>query len=393
MSDSRIIELNRIADDFGSIAGRVNEASVTRKKHSIEIIGLIDKSLEIEGSLDIKLKKVASANILQRNQDSMVFNSCLILNSNIGRQMENMGRLKTAGAHDMAVIEKLTAMVLDMKMSVDQALDNLRGIIEYDNKIILLDSLISIRKKSQQESLSTLKELAQISLEDSERAIMGSSANLQRGRELAGRFKKAESMIKENDKKGLEGLIEDANRGWNTAREVNTSSRTQFEFTEKVKKFSGRFHEDSEIIRNLIKEKHDTFESCLQLITVVTVLLSVKFKKYPGIIKEMEKLASGDNSRGILEDMKILADLACGEIDEVTRLNIDMTESSHINNEVETKAVELTEKELMLIQTIRVEVDAMTEAAGYPVEGSGRNIENGQAMESMIGEILSCLKE
>ena len=63
-----------------------------------------------------------------------------------------------------------------------------------------------------------------------------------------------------------------------------------------------------------------------------------------------------------------------------------MTDKSHLNNEIETKSVELTEKELEYYNNIKKAVSAMTEDTAYPIEGSGKNIENGKILEKNLQE-------
>jgi hypothetical protein len=66
-----------------------------------------------------------------------------------------------------------------------------------------------------------------------------------------------------------------------------------------------------------------------------------------------------------------------------------MTDTSHLNNEIEDKSVKSTKKETEYYDQIRKEVAAMTEATAYPVEGSGRNIENGRQIEELLKSILA----
>ena len=69
-------------------------------------------------------------------------------------------------------------------------------------------------------------------------------------------------------------------------------------------------------------------------------------------------------------------------------LNYDMTESSHINNQIETKAVELTDDEIKIYDKIKDEAESMTEATRYPIEGSGKNIVNGKELEVLIKKLI-----
>jgi hypothetical protein len=389
MSGDKIDSLYKIADEFGSIAKNVNESSKRRKDHSEEIINQINKSLGIGDTLNQKLESVADANVVQRNQDNIVFNTCKILNSNMSKQLELVNELKLSGVVDGNIIDELTGSIDELISSIREAINNVQEIIENDNNIILMDSLIMTRKKYQQDSISTLKKLARISLEDAEKAIDGSSSNLQRGLDMVEKFKSVDSLVKDNKVDDLKNLADDANRGWNIAKNVNKSSNSQLEFAEKVKEFTDQFHEDSTTIKEMVVEKHHMFEQNLQIVTVLTVVLSLKFKKYLEINDTVQKIEFNDKIRNIMNNLSIFIDIACKDITDVTKLNYDMTDASHLNNEVETKTVDLTKEELECFEKIQSEVEKMTEATRYPIEGSGKNIENGQVMEKLLNEVIA----
>ncbi len=389
MNSNRIESLYKIADEFGSIAQNVNESSKRRKIHSEEMINVINKSLEIGDKLNRKLESVVDASIVQRNQDNIVFNTCKILNSNMIKQLELVNELKLSGTVDGSIIEELTKKIDELISSIREAINNIQEIIEHDNNIILMDNLIMNRKKYQQDSISTLKKLARISLDDAEKAIDGSSSNLQRGLDMVKKFKSVDQLVNEKKVDDLKQLAEDANRGWNIAVNVNKSSNSQLEFAEKVKEFTDQFHEDSIAIKEMVVDKHHIFEQNLQVITVLTVILSIKFRKYLDINNTIQKIEFNDRIRNVMNNLVIFVDIACKDITDVTKLNYDMTDTSHLNNEVETNTVKLTREELECFEKIQNEVEKMTEATRYPIEGSGKNIENGQTIEKLLNEVIS----
>ncbi len=380
------------ADEFGAIARKVNESSKRRKEHSMEILKIIDLSLNIGEELNRKLQKVADANLIQRNQDNIVSSTCRVLKTNMEKQTELINELKSYEVAAPEIVNEIQAKVDDLKSAIDEAMENIREIIEYDNVIILNDSLIIMRKKYQQDSINTLKRLANISLEDSEKAIGGSSSNLDRGLKMVRKFKEVEKLIEKNRRDDLKELAEEAKKGWTIAAEVNKSSLSQLEFAEKVKEYTNRFHEDSKLIEQMVVDKHKIFEQNLQIITVLTVILSIKFKKYLDVGNIIAKIEYNEKIRNTLNNLTIFADIACKDINDVTRLNYDMTDSSHMNNEIEHEAVLLTKKELEYFDRIREEVEKMTEATAYPIEGSAKNIENGRFLEDTLKEIVEEMK-
>jgi len=69
-------------------------------------------------------------------------------------------------------------------------------------------------------------------------------------------------------------------------------------------------------------------------------------------------------------------------------MNFDMTGAIALNSDIEKKAIELTRMKIGYFDRIREEVKSMTDATSYPIEGSGRNIENGKILEMYLKQIL-----
>ena len=70
-----------------------------------------------------------------------------------------------------------------------------------------------------------------------------------------------------------------------------------------------------------------------------------------------------------------------------------MADASHLNNEVEDKTVKSTKKEMQFFDSIKKEVELMTEATRYPIEGSNKNIVNGKKLEENLAKIISGIKK
>jgi hypothetical protein len=79
--------------------------------------------------------------------------------------------------------------------------------------------------------------------------------------------------------------------------------------------------------------------------------------------------------------------IACKDIEFVSNLNFDMSDSIKLNADLEKKSVNLTKTELEYFERIRDEVHSMTEATKHPIEGSERNIENGKLLEQYLRQI------
>ncbi|MBN2403579.1 MAG: hypothetical protein JXN64_14470 [Spirochaetes bacterium] len=391
--DPKIIDvLYNTADDFGKIAKKVNESSRKRKSYSEEAIGYLNMCIEIEEALNKDIDYFFDANIKQRDQDTFVFNMCKILKSNIDNQKKILKDIQKKNFLSKETYEQLSLKIKDFSQTLEEALSTIQRIIEKDNQIILMDKIIKRRKQLQRDSILMLKELTDTSLKDSERAIQGSSANLARGLKMVEKVKNTEKYVNEKNIQELNNIINEANKGWNTAAEVNKSSSSQFEFAEKVNKFTQQLYEDSVAIKDMIVHKHHEFEENLQMVTVLTVILSIKFKKYLPVEEVVDSIMPGDDVRELMLNLTEYIKIACQDIREVTALNYDMTDSSNLNNVVEDKAVKLTKEEIEHFDNIKKEVELMTEATRYPVEGSGKNILNGQVLEKNLKEILDSIQ-
>jgi hypothetical protein len=384
--------LNSTADDFGKIAKKVNESSRKRKNYSEEAINYINMCLDIEETMDKDFSSVFDTNIEQRNKDSVVYNSCKILRTNVESQKQVLQEIQKKNIIGKEISEQLLAKNKEFLHTLEEAVSNVQRIIEKDNQIILLDKQIRKRKQLQKESLEKLNQLANTSLKDAEKAIEGSSANLERGLQMVNRLKNIETLVIENNKDELNRLADEANKGWNTATNVNKSSTSQFEFAEKVNKYTNQLFEDATAIKDLVVQKHHEFEENLQLVTVLTVILSIKFKKYLSIEEICDKIEMAEKGRDLIESLMIQINIACNDIREISALNFDMTDMSNLNNVIEDRTVHSTEEELEHFDSIKKEVELMTEATRYPVEGSSKNIANGQTIEKYIREAIASLK-
>ncbi len=384
--------LNTTADDFGKIAKKVNESSRKRKNYSEEAISYINLCLEIEESLEKDLSSVFNSNIEQRNKDTIVYNACKILKSNVENQEQIILEIQKKNYIDGKILEQLLTRVKEFLHTLEEAVLNIQRIIEKENQIVLMDKIIRKRKQLQRESLIKLKELTNTVLRDAENAIEGSSSNLERGLKMVSRLKNIERLIADKNRDEINSLIEEANKGWNIAVNVNKNSASQFEFAEKVNKYTSQLFGDSTAIKDLLIQKHHEFEEDLQLITVLTVILSVKFKKYLSIEEYIDNIEMTDQARDKLFNLIVCVKTACMDIKELSTLNYDMTERSNLNNVVEDRTVRSAKEELEHFDNIKKEVELMTEATRYPVEGSGKNIINGQTLEKHLREAIAVLQ-
>ncbi|MBN2158418.1 MAG: hypothetical protein JW807_03410 [Spirochaetes bacterium] len=392
MDDRVFADLHNKAEEFGSIARLVNESSRLRKMHSERAISLIRQSLEIGDVLNQQFEIISRANKSMRDQDTKVQNYCYILASNINHQKELIAALNEGSSVDAAALSRLEEITDNLSESLQKAIVLLHIIIQNDNEIILLDDLIIDRKRFQRESLDQLKKLSLRTLEDADIAIRGSSSNLQRGLQLMENILNVRQYIEKNVEEELVNLIEEARTGWNIETTVNKSSITQMVFAEEVIRFIDMLHGDSIDIRNLVLEKHKLFSRNLELTTELTVILSLEIKDFlpaRGLFDERIYAPHlPKEARNLIGNLISYVAVACRDINFVSNLNFDMTDSINLNADLEKKSIDLTKMILDYFQKIREEVQNMNRATKYPIEGSAKNIENGKLIESYLRLLL-----
>jgi hypothetical protein len=391
MDNNIFIDLHNKAEEFGSLARLVNESSRFRKTRLEEAITLIKQSLEIGDIINHEFEIISRANVTMRDQDTMIQNYCFILDSNISRQKEIIHSLKGGPYIRTAVLSQLEEMIRSLSTSMHKAIILLHMIIQNDSDIILMDNLIMSRKRFQRDAINELKKLAFRTIEDADSAIRGSLSNIRHGLDLADHLSKVKEYSIEKKADMLAQLIDEAYTGWNIAAAVNRNSITQLEFDEQVSGSTVRLCEDSHAICDLVINKHKLFLRNQELTTELSVILSLEIKDFLaagdliGVISHEAGLPN--NIRGQIKNLMSYVIIACKDIEFVSNLNFDMSESIKLNADLEKKSTDLTKTELEYFNRIRDEVHSMTEATKHPLLGSEKNIENGKLLEQYLRKI------
>jgi hypothetical protein len=386
MSKEILSKLEIISEEFGDIAKKVNSSSKLRKEKADNSLKLIDDIDEICNYLMNEFQKVADADSKQREQDCFVLYTCKNIAVNIEEQKNIINEIK--GNLDISIFDKTIAILDKLDLNVKEVISNIEIVLEGDNKILFLDNQLLVMKQNQMKSVSILKGLSETSSSDAKKAIEGSSKNLDRGLKMVEKYKKLETNIKSGNIDMLKALADEAHQGWKIAVDVNQSSKAQFDFANRVNDFTKNLHENSVKIKDIVKLKHNFFEGNLQVFTVLTVIIAMKFKKYLTIATTFDDIQHDSKIESKLNELDVYISIAINDINKIMSLNYDMTESSHINNQLETKAVELTDNEIKIYDKIKDEVKSMTEATKYPIEGSDKNIVNGKELEVLLKKLI-----
>jgi hypothetical protein len=389
--------LHSLTEEFIAIAHMVIESSDKRRIHTEEAIILLRQSTEIADVFNHEIEIIFRANKKVREQDNIVLNSCILLQSNVDKQNEIIDSLRQYQSFDNLSLLKLKELNSGLVEKFQKAFPLIHDIIKKDNEITLMDSLVIQRNSIQKESLQRLKRLAIKMLDDASSAIKGSSLNFEKGQNILSQIEGLASIIGSGDMEKLSMLIEDARSGWNNARMVNRSSVTQFEFADTVRRFTSNLHEDACAIKELVLKKHDITKIYHELIAEMTVILSLEFKIYneaSSVIEHMSvSQSTNKEQRELISNLVAYVAIAVREIEFLANLNFDMTDNMNLNADLEIKSIALTNLEMEYFDQIRREVDEMTDATKYPIVGSAKNIENGKLIEQNLRELAQILTD
>ncbi len=388
MDNLKIAKMSAIADDMSSIAEKVNESSRKRKQHSMNTLTAVAETIEIGKALESDFDKIYKADRDQSIKDNAIVLTCRILLSNLEKQKSMIAKLKNISGSNAETIQKITTLTEDFYKSLLEAFTTLELIIEKDSEILLSDKLLKMKKKFQLNSVKAMNNITIMVLEDAEKAINGSAKNLERGKKIAEKIKKTAELVENKDIVELENLAAEIEAAHSTATQVNASSKSQYEFAEQSNQFTKNLHDDSISIKEVVDKKHSLFEETLQHVTVLTVTISLKFKKYLEVERLFNSMEYSNENRGILNELNVLSSIALEDLKHLIELNYNMTDLSHMNNEAEQTAVDLTEKEHKIYDSIKNEVEQMTKATAYPVEGSAKNMQNTEELKKIISELL-----
>lgn len=391
MNDKICKLLSESAEEFGNNAKKVNESSKKRKQNSEEALSNIVESMTIDNILFSEIESVAKKDIELRDKDNLISNTCKVLSSNISFQKELLGRINKFHSIDKLKLKNLEDIVDDFSRAVDEASLALYQILDGDNELVFMDKLLMEHKRLQIKQMDNLKSLTIIAVENAENAIEGSSKNLERSMEMVKKIGRVKEFCAAGNRDEIEKLIMDSIKGYETALKVNRSSTSQYEFADKVNSYTHELHHDAISLKNLVNNKHKLFEENLQVITVLTVIISIKFKQYMEIENIIKSIEYSDDIRDIINELHIYTDIACSDVKLITELSLDMTELFHVTNAAETKTVALTNKQIEHYNKIKSSVIEMTEATGFPVEGSEKNMKICRLMEENLREILKNL--
>ncbi len=376
--------------NFGEIAEKVHESSKVRKSHSESAILYIDKSMEISGKLHNKIESIAAINLELRDQHNLFLHTSIILNTNLEFHNNLIRELCEKGVITQESSDLMTKKVNELSKSINKVQPILYQLLEIDNRIILMDSLVIRRKEIQINRLKDLKRLTENVMEDSENAIQGSALNISRSIKFKEQAKSAETVFDLKMQNNIQTSINEANEGWNTASKVNVASVSQLEFAEKVK----GLYEDAIAIKELIISEHNFFDRNIVIIDKLQEILNKDFRDFLDISGTVEKIEHDIYTHLSLvisiNNFKSYNIIACQDIENISKLNYNMSDKITMNSDLENQTVVMTQEELLYYDEINKDVEHMTEATTFPIEGSAKNIENGKIIEK---EFINILKE
>jgi hypothetical protein len=390
--ESKINAIIDLAGNFAEIARQVNESSQRRKKHIAHAIIAISHGMVKNNEIEARMRAISKINIEMRNLITSVLHTCIILNTNIEYQLKFIKELRENHFSNGEALNLLENKINEFSKNLNVAQIFIYQILEINDRVILMNNLIIRRKLLQKKELGQLHRHGLRMQNDAEKAIEGSASNLQRGLEMAQKIRSLMELASSNDYDAIKNLIGDANAGWKIAKEVNKSSLTHFDFAEKVSLFTRLLYQDSIAIKELIFSRHDYSERNDKILKELPPILNDKFKEYLAVAEPIEKIefdASLPEAISIvINNLKAHVSMVCEDINTISKLNYDMSEKAILNSEAERDTIRHANSEIEFYDEIKYEVMSMTEATEYPVEGSNKNIGNGQEIEKFLKELL-----
>ena len=393
-SENKAFEkLRLIADDFGATATKVNESSLRRKNHAGLALSDIGASRAAGIILLNKIRAIARENISLRDRHAVILNSFRIIEENLKRQSLLLSRLETEKSIGAGHSQSIAGYNRNLAETIRKGIPLLEKIIAAGNTIILHDSQIVMRRQFQKERASRLEKSARKVLRDAETAVDGSRLNSRRGSALSKRFRGIGLLVKKNNMKEIKKIMAEAGAGWKLAAKVNARSKSQFDFADRVNGFTRKLRDEAQDIMGLVVEKHRLFRADLEPIAELAVLVAVELMEYAVNQDNIRGLLADDAAIGpeayrLRNDLAALITNACASARAISNLNFDMSGCIASNARFEESAVELTREEDTGYARISAEVERMTEAARYPVEGSARNITNGKELVKILSDIM-----
>jgi hypothetical protein len=387
--DKNISDLVSVAEDFGNIAKKVNQASQERQSNAEECFAYINISIAIEDEILNELNFVSKENIEQRNRNSMVYNSSRILHTILMRQNSLLKKIDSQKKLPKQLVKLIKTKNDHLEKSIRQVISLSQKIIKADNEIILMDHRLLLQKQFQIKSIRELDEITTVSIDDAHKAVIGSSANLKRGLDLVAMIQQVPEFVKAKNTASLKEIQKEAAQGIKTAGEVNASSTAQLEYAHKVMNFTELLFEHSARVRDLARKKHKLFEANLKDLYLMTKCLTENYTAYLGVDKLNGDITSIERKENTVRELVIFSTIMTEEIARLAELNKGMENIIKINQRANQKSVDLTENEIEFYNNIKSKVEAMTETTRYPIEGSARNIENAKKIEKNIADILA----
>jgi hypothetical protein len=384
MNETVYKQIQETAQKFADTAKRVNISSRLRTNHIREALGIIIYLESIESNVIEDLNNVSYKDSNKREGDLYIQSMCEQLKDDISAFTKMVTGFQKNRVLEKEVLKKIIRIHNDFKTTINDVIKRIDTILNNDNVIIEKDGEIVKLKKSQHSLLESLHVDTQKSCVDAVRAVKGSKSNLLRGLKMVQNFKRIETLIEFNDLDALTILYNNTKVGWEIAESVNQSSASQLEFAEKVYVNTQKLHDQSQIIRNLVSKRTETYHENVNSFNFITNTMSEKIIKHKNIADVNEYFESHSSDDEITK-LKNHIDTIVKNSEGILRQNIQNSYYS----ENESGTFEMINEENYFYDKIIDEIEFMTETTHYPIQGSKDNIQNGQTLEKLLVQVLN----
>jgi hypothetical protein len=384
-----------IADDmkrFFTFAQELSKTVSRRVSQEAKLKEFLEMSLELGGKITQKNDMVLTANLALREQFNTINNICSVLSINIGKQQEMIGDIKTFEIVDPKIEKRLMYAVLRLSESVRKALSLIQAIIERSNIMILLDHRIGRLNASIGEQMKGFVEVL-----TRYRSMVGNDWRLYSANEIKKDFSeefisRAERALASDDPAGCRKLISDLREELNFENGLSESMAQEGPLARELSRIGKWLYSDSNSVRNMVDSKYARHQENLEALAQLSVILSLEIEDYLKISDFFTAGLSGERppheSRRLLNDLKILFDIASGSIESLVELNHYTVELFHTNAEREDHIVELSNMYLRCYDNIRKELDSFDRSVDSLSGDIQKNITLGQLLDKNLNKLM-----
>jgi hypothetical protein len=379
-----------IIDDmkrFFGFARELNDFVARRVSQSGRLKEMYNNARQLGETITTKVGQVLKANLTLREQLTTIYHVCQVLNNNLEKQKEAIGRLNSEEKIDQKIEKRLMYKLLMFSESLQKALLLLQRIIERNNGIILMDHRIerhnAINVVSTKGFFDMVVRLSEIA--NGDRGVYGSKAGK---RDFSDNFiSRAADTVKSEDAKSLSVLLDEVKGELTIEEAVSANLMPREQIMEIRGKALALYHRSKEI-KSLIDDKNVLHRENLEDMAQLSVILALEIDDVKKIREIFDPSRYGDNDQAeiclLFENLGILFDLAAESIEDLVELNSYMIEIFDSNAKRAEQVLALSVDYSEGYNSIWNDLDEMGKSYGTISDGLRKNLIIGHILEKNL---------